>query len=93
MWQKNKILHDQFSYLTEIVKISLYMWSMVGFVTLSLQWFSVGAGIVQSGWMKEGLKFETPYGEEFSLFHSILTDFGVHTASYPMGTGGLLPQG
>jgi hypothetical protein len=29
----------------------------------------------------------------FSLLHTVQTDSGVHTASYPMGTGGCSPKG
>jgi hypothetical protein len=54
----------------------------------------MGAGIAQSvlrlatGWTTEGSELETRQGQEFSLFHVVQTDSGVHPTSYPMGTGG-----
>jgi hypothetical protein len=39
-----------------------------------------------------GVEFEFQQGQKFSLLHIVQTDSGVHPASYPMGTGGILPQ-
>jgi hypothetical protein len=56
------------------------------------------AGIAQSvkrlamGWMTEGSKFEFRWGEEFSLLNRVQIVSGAHPVSYPMGTGGSLPD-
>jgi hypothetical protein len=54
------------------------------------------AGIVQSayrlatGLKKEGLKFESQLGQEFSLLHVVQTGSGAYPASYPINIGSLL---
>jgi hypothetical protein len=40
------------------------------------------------GWMTEGPKFESQYGQVFSLLHVIQTGSGAHPTSYPTGTNG-----
>jgi hypothetical protein len=51
-----------------------------------------GARIAQSvqrramGWTA-GIRFQAR-SRDFSLLHSVQTDFGAHQASYPKGTGG-----
>jgi hypothetical protein len=37
--------------------------------------------------MTEGSEFEYRWGNEFSLLHVVQTGSGVHSTSYPMGTG------
>jgi hypothetical protein len=44
-----------------------------------------------TGWTTEGLEFESRWGQEFSLLHVVQTGSAVHSASYPMGTGGSFP--
>jgi hypothetical protein len=39
------------------------------------------------------VRVSTPGRREFSVLHNVQTGFGVHPASYPMGTGGgLFPR-
>jgi hypothetical protein len=58
-----------------------------------------GAGIMQSvyqlatGWTTEGSKFESRWGQEFSLPHVNQIGSGAHQTSYPMGNGGSFPGG
>jgi hypothetical protein len=42
---------------------------------------------IATGWTTEESKFESRYGQERSFLHVVQTGFGVHPASYPMGTG------
>jgi hypothetical protein len=37
------------------------------------------------------VRFESRYGQEFSLLHVVQTDSGAHPASYSMSTGGSFP--
>jgi hypothetical protein len=52
-----------------------------------------GAAIAQSvqrlgyGWTSERLEFESRYSQDFSFLHVVPPVSGVHTASYPWGTG------
>jgi hypothetical protein len=39
-----------------------------------------------------GSEFESRWGREFSLLHVIQISFGVHSASYSMGTEGSAPR-
>jgi hypothetical protein len=41
----------------------------------------------------EGSEFESRWVQEFSLHHVVQAGSGVHTTSYPMGTGGSFPGG
>jgi hypothetical protein len=40
------------------------------------------------GWTTEESKFESRYGQEFSLLQVVQTGSGVHPTSYPKGIGG-----
>jgi hypothetical protein len=52
------------------------------------------AGIAMAtGWTTEGCEFESWEGQEFSLLHVAQTGSGVHSVSYPMGTGGSFSRG
>jgi hypothetical protein len=42
---------------------------------------------------ERGSEFESRYGQEFSLLHVVQTGYGVHPASYPMGTRGSFSGG
>jgi hypothetical protein len=48
-----------------------------------------------SGYRLEGhgVEFEYRKGQDFSLLNAIQTGSAVHTASYPMGTGGSFTRG
>jgi hypothetical protein len=45
------------------------------------------------GWSTEGSELKCQYGQEFSLLHVVQTGSGVHSNSYPIGTGGSFPGG
>jgi hypothetical protein len=57
----------------------------------------LGAGIAHSvwrlatGWTTERSEFESRWGQEFPLLYLVQTDSGANPASYPMGTGGVIP--
>jgi hypothetical protein len=42
-------------------------------------------------WTTEVWEFESRYDQEFSPAYVVHTDSGVHSTSYPIGTGGSLP--
>jgi hypothetical protein len=46
-----------------------------------------------TGWTTEGSEFESRWGQEFSLLQVVQTGSGVHSTSYPMGTGGSFSAG
>jgi hypothetical protein len=46
-----------------------------------------------TGWTTERLKFESRYGQEFSLLHVVQTCSGDNPACYPMGTWSSFPGG
>jgi hypothetical protein len=50
----------------------------------------IGGGIATGS---ERSEFESCYGQEFSLLHVVQPGSGVHSTSYPMGTGGSFPGG
>jgi hypothetical protein len=64
---------------------------------LSLMLLHGGAGIAQSVYRRVtgctvGVRF-TAGVSDFGLLHNVWTGSGTHSASYPMGTGGLFPWG
>jgi hypothetical protein len=45
------------------------------------------------GWKIKGSEFESRWGQEFSLLYVVQTGSGVHSASYPVDTGGYFRGG
>jgi hypothetical protein len=49
-------------------------------------------GIATSYWLDDQrVGVRVRWGQEFSLLHVVQIDSGVHTTSYPRGTGGSFP--
>jgi hypothetical protein len=42
---------------------------------------------MDTGWMTEGMEFESRYGQELAFLHSVQSSSEFHPASYPMVFG------
>jgi hypothetical protein len=75
-----KVIYENLS--NEVLDIIIFFGLYHNFGWLS--WCNDG---LQAGWLKNWGSIPGK-GKRFSIFHSIQTGFGVHTASYLMGTRG-----
>jgi hypothetical protein len=46
---------------------------------------------IATSWTTEGSEWQSRWGQEFLFLHLVQTCSGVHSTSYPMGTGALYP--
>jgi hypothetical protein len=67
---------------------SFSLWVLSAFISVMSRDSSVG---IATGYGLDDRGSISGKGRGFSLFNSVHTGSGAHTASYPMGTGGSLP--